>query len=285
VVGECVQCPFHHWQYDASGQCVHIPAQAEIPAAARQRSYPVVERHGLIFVFAGRTPLFPVPFFEGCDPADFVRGRPFRFMADFPWYLLVANAFDDQHFNTVHDRRLLEPATVDEPARFARRIRYRAEITGDSVFDRLLRPSVGRTVEISITSFGGSFVLVVGQFARTKSYIMICPQPHADDHIQVDVTVFAPRARNPLLRGPLQWLGLEVRRLFTRGFMQDDIQRLPGIRYNRGGLVESDRQLIEYFQWASRLPGESHAGAEPATSDLLADSSPAVHSQSKMLSS
>ena len=214
-------------------------------------------------MFAGRTPLFPVPFFEGCDPAGFVRGRPFRFTADFPWFLLVANAFDDQHFNTVHDRRLLEPATVDEPARFARRIRYRAEITGDSVFDRLLRPSVGRIVEISITSYGGSFVLVIGQFARTKSYIMICPQPHAADHIQVDVTVFAPRAGNPLLRGPLQWLGLEVRRLFTSGFMQDDIQRLPGIRYNRGGLVESDRQLIEYFQWASRLPGESHAMPTP----------------------
>jgi nitrite reductase/ring-hydroxylating ferredoxin subunit len=249
VTGECVQCPFHHWQYDVGGKCVRIPAQAEIPVAARQRAYPVIERHGLLFFFAGGVPLFPLPFFEGCNPSDFVRGRPFRFTADFPWYVLVSNAFDDQHFQTVHDRRLLEPAVVDEPSRHARRIRYRAEISGDSVFDRLLRPTVGGTVEISITSFGGSFVLVTGKFARTTSYIMICPQPHSPDHLAVDVIVNPPRSRRPYLCGLGEWLSLEVRRLFTRGFMQDDIERLPGIRYSRHALVESDRQMIDFFRW------------------------------------
>lgn len=284
-MGECIQCPFHHWEYDVAGRCVRIPAQSEIPVTARQRAYPTIERHGLLFFFAGSDPLFPLPFFEGCDPNQFVRGRPFRFTADFPWYLLVGNAFDDQHFQTVHDRRLLEPAAVDLPSRYARRIRYRAEITGDSIFDRLLRPGVGGTVDISITSCGGAYVLVTGRFARAKSYILICSRPQSRDHLEVDVIVFAPRIRSPALRGLGQWLGLEIRRLFTRGFMQNDIVRLPGIRYNRHALVESDRQLVEFFQWASRLPGERYESTDAAAScpASLAESSCARRTEDKLI--
>src|SRR5437879_2405069 len=53
VVGETVQCPYHNWRYDATGRCVHIPAGVAIPDFARQRSYPAIERHGLIFFFNG----------------------------------------------------------------------------------------------------------------------------------------------------------------------------------------------------------------------------------------
>src|SRR5437016_3033612 len=38
VVGEALQCPFHHWEYATDGRCQRIPAQADIPAFARQRT-------------------------------------------------------------------------------------------------------------------------------------------------------------------------------------------------------------------------------------------------------
>src|ERR1700722_662322 len=49
VVADTLQCAFHNWRYRGDGQCVHIPASPEVPAFARVRTYPTVERHGFVF--------------------------------------------------------------------------------------------------------------------------------------------------------------------------------------------------------------------------------------------
>lgn len=70
VVGDCVQCPYHGWQFDGEGRCRRIPslgAQARIPGRARVDAYPVVERYGLVFAFLGdlaedqRPPIMDIP--------------------------------------------------------------------------------------------------------------------------------------------------------------------------------------------------------------------------------
>lgn len=53
VSGDRIQCTYHGFVYDRSGACVRIPGQSSIPAEARVRSYPVVDRHGCIFVWMG----------------------------------------------------------------------------------------------------------------------------------------------------------------------------------------------------------------------------------------
>jgi nitrite reductase/ring-hydroxylating ferredoxin subunit len=253
VVGETIRCPFHHWQYGTDGRCTRIPAQVTIPSFARQMTYPVVERHGYVFLFNAPEPLFPLPFFFDARPEDFVAVRPFRFVADCPWYMLAANGFDAEHFEAVHDRRLIGPPVVDCPAPFARRMRYHCLVTGQSIIDRLLRPLAGRRVDVTITSWGGPFILVTGFFERARSYILIATQPVGADKTLVQVLVFARRSRFIFTR-LLQPLGLVVRRWLTRGFMEDDISRLPGIRYNPHSLIASDQLLLEYFHWAAALP-------------------------------
>lgn len=47
-------CPYHGWQYDDNGQCVHIPAlraEEAIPARARVETLPCQEAHGLVWVW------------------------------------------------------------------------------------------------------------------------------------------------------------------------------------------------------------------------------------------
>ncbi len=253
IVGDRVQCPYHHWEYDAAGRCRHIPAQAEIPEFAEQRSYPVEERHGLIFFFNGREPLFPLPFFFDRRPEDFVAGRPFHFLAECSWPMLAANAFDGQHYQTVHDRRPTAAPEVDCPAPYARRVRFRAEVAGRSIYDRLLRRFVGRFVDISITNWGGPFFVVTAFFRRAESYILFAPQPIAEHQTRLDVVVCARRSGWRLVRRFLQPLALAVRSQFTRGFIEHEITRLAGIRYSPETLLPSDQMLIEFFDWAARL--------------------------------
>jgi len=53
VHGDNIQCGYHGLQFDCHGQCVRIPGQSTIPASARVRSYPVVERDGCVWVWMG----------------------------------------------------------------------------------------------------------------------------------------------------------------------------------------------------------------------------------------
>jgi nitrite reductase/ring-hydroxylating ferredoxin subunit len=259
IVGDALRCPFHHWEYRPDGRCSRIPAQTTIPSFARQVTYPVAERHGFVFFFNAREASFTLPFFADADPDDFVAGEPFRVVAECSWYMLAANGFDVEHFEAVHDRKLTAPPTVDMPAPHARRMRYHALVTGGSIFDVLLRASVGREVDVSITSWGGPFIFVTGFFQKARSYILIATQPLGPEITLIELIVLAHRCRLPAARLLLP-LELAIRRWFTRGFLQDDINRLGGIHYNPHTLIEADRLLVEYFHWAAGLP-EGWGGA------------------------
>ncbi len=54
--GDCVECPYHGWQFNGAGEVKRIPslgADASIPARTRIDAYPVEEKYGLIFAFLG----------------------------------------------------------------------------------------------------------------------------------------------------------------------------------------------------------------------------------------
>ena len=53
VVEAGIQCGYHGLIFDGSGRCVAIPGQSRIPEDARVRSYPVVEKDQLVWVWMG----------------------------------------------------------------------------------------------------------------------------------------------------------------------------------------------------------------------------------------
>ena len=70
--GDCIQCPFHGFEYDSSGNCKLIPANgrdAEPPKAMHVKTYQTREEHGFIYMWWGE-PLAadveypPLPWFE-----------------------------------------------------------------------------------------------------------------------------------------------------------------------------------------------------------------------------
>ena len=64
VVGNCVECPFHGWQYDGeSGMCTNIPySSGKIPSYAKVKVWPSLENNGYIMVWHDA---------EGRDPSWF----------------------------------------------------------------------------------------------------------------------------------------------------------------------------------------------------------------------
>jgi aminopyrrolnitrin oxygenase len=61
IVNGSLQCPLHHWRFDAAGACVHVSGPRR-DRAARRLAYPTVERYGYIWAWYGSPePMFPLP--------------------------------------------------------------------------------------------------------------------------------------------------------------------------------------------------------------------------------
>ena len=108
VEGDCVRCMYHGLKFDATGKCVQIPGQDNIPAKLGVRSYPVVERNHLVWIWMGDPAkadpalIVDIPYLS--DPA-------WRGVADYMHYeadyrLIVDNLSDFAHLAFVHTHTL-----------------------------------------------------------------------------------------------------------------------------------------------------------------------------------
>lgn len=269
VIGESIQCPFHNWKYGVDGVCTHIPGANSFPDFARQANYPAVDRNGYIFFFNGPEPLFPLPFFFDENPDDFSAGKVFSYVSDCTWFVNAAHGYDTQHFDAVHDRKLIAPPQIDCPNPFARRNRYRAEVLGRTKLDKLLKVFAGRHVEITITNWGGTFVAITGDFDHARSRFIIATQPLDGGRTLCEGIVFAPRGRNAFARAVLEPLVLAVRRFFTFGYLKDEASRLLGTRYNPGTMIPHDRDMIDFFNWVVALPQSTRSSSSASSSIQL----------------
>jgi len=110
LCGDRLVCPYHAWEYNTSGQCVHMPSHpGQVPPAkARAETYQVRERYGMVWVCLGE-PLGDLPPFPyGDDPAfRLIPAGPYFFRAQGP--RVIENFLDVAHLGFVHAGLLGDP--------------------------------------------------------------------------------------------------------------------------------------------------------------------------------
>lgn len=57
LVGDSIRCAYHGMVFGPDGWCQHIPGQDKIPDTARATTFPVCERHGLVWIWTGQSDL------------------------------------------------------------------------------------------------------------------------------------------------------------------------------------------------------------------------------------
>ncbi len=102
--GDNLRCMYHGLLFDRDGQCIEIPGQERIPAKAKVRTYPVVARHGWLWVWMGdaaRADEALIPPVIGHDDPDWIMGRGSQ-----DWeasaHLVGNNLLDFSHLPFVH---------------------------------------------------------------------------------------------------------------------------------------------------------------------------------------
>lgn len=106
VIGNAVQCPFHHWCFDGTGECVEIPYTDRIPKNAAIKTWKVVERNGMIYLWFHpheAAPDFEVPVIEewGLDKG-WTAWRHSKIEIKTHSREVVENVVDIGHFQPVH---------------------------------------------------------------------------------------------------------------------------------------------------------------------------------------
>jgi len=106
--GDAVRCLYHGLKYDPTGKCVQIPGQDVVPVKLGVRSFPVLERDHLVWIWMGEP--------ARADPAlilDFPylreagwRGLPGYLHYEANYLLIVDNLSDFAHLAFVHTKTL-----------------------------------------------------------------------------------------------------------------------------------------------------------------------------------
>lgn len=51
IKGDAIACPFHDWRWGGDGRCAEVPYARRNPRLARTKSWPTLQRNGLLFVW------------------------------------------------------------------------------------------------------------------------------------------------------------------------------------------------------------------------------------------
>lgn len=109
VVEEGLQCGYHGLIFDTSGKCVVVPGQKNIPPKAKVRSYPVVERHQIVWIWMGdpvRADVGKVIDFPYHDQPEKWPHRKGMFAMKCNYLLMIDNLMDLTHLGYVHSKTI-----------------------------------------------------------------------------------------------------------------------------------------------------------------------------------
>lgn len=104
-VGNALQCPYHGLEFDGSGACTRNPhGDGSIPKAAKVKSYPLVERDSILWIWMGdpeKADPSLIPRFESLDPESWYIGKDYL-RARANYQLEVDNIMDLSHIDYLH---------------------------------------------------------------------------------------------------------------------------------------------------------------------------------------
>ncbi len=111
-----LRCPFHGWKFAVDGQCIETPAEpagSKFCERVRQRSYPVIEKSGVVFAWMGDEGTTPAAFPEfDCFKAPATHSFAFKGLWNANWLQAFEVGIDPAHPSFLH--RFLQDEALDE---------------------------------------------------------------------------------------------------------------------------------------------------------------------------
>jgi vanillate O-demethylase monooxygenase subunit len=224
-----IECGYHGMTFDAAGVCTRVPGAQPIPATARVRSYPVVDRYGLLWIWMGdadRADAFTIFDVEhwgdpqsGCtDPDAMTIACNYLYITD--------NLLDPSHVSWVH------PSSFG--GRYEETVLTTASTPHGMVVSRWM-------LDIDVAPFYAQFVKFKGRADRLQHYEVSFPS-HA-----LTRAIFTPAGSG----GPDSPLHPQAFSMDSYGFITP---------------IDADTSRYFFFQLRNFAPGDAEVSAVFAAS-------------------
>jgi vanillate O-demethylase monooxygenase subunit len=116
--GDTIQCGYHGLTFDRTGACVNSPTQQRIPPGAKVRSYPVVDKWNLVWIWMGDPAAADenaIPFIDNYHNPLWGNTEADALTCECNYQYLTDNLLDPFHVAWVHQSSLATKATENSP--------------------------------------------------------------------------------------------------------------------------------------------------------------------------
>ena len=171
-----LRCAFHGWLFDVSGQCLETPAEpkdSKLCQGIKQRSYPVVEKSGILWAYLGEgePPAFPeIDCFVAPDSHTFA----FKGHINCNWLQALEVGIDPAHASFLH--RFFE----DEDTSTAYGKQFRGASAGsDMPMTKILREYDNPIINVEHTEYGLRLI-ALREIDEERTHVRVTDQlfPH-----------------------------------------------------------------------------------------------------------
>jgi phenylpropionate dioxygenase-like ring-hydroxylating dioxygenase large terminal subunit len=251
VEGADIRCLFHYWKYNPEGKCIEIPCQRDSSFVPQIQSWPVEESYGLIWIWAGREPRACVPFVPELENQAVEFRLANRFAKRCHPNVMMINAIDAQHFNSVHNLPVdlnLEPRIINDNC-----ILFR-NTTKVEPKSRLTR-FISRFYKDALTYilcywFGSTGTVTIGpDFLRF--HIIFALRPTKDGKSEGQ-TILVTRKRKGIAGKAMNHVLLFLTRVVGAYFARDDTLIFETIRFNFRTPIKADSSIIRFIEHVER---------------------------------
>lgn len=251
VDGTALRCFFHDWKFARDGGCVEVPCLPR-PPRARIRTWPTAERYGLVWVWTGEGEAGELPYVPELRDAECEALVGNRFVKNCHPNVVLINAIDEHHFNSVHD---LPVDLFMETRRVSQSVQTFSNVTAppDSAFGRALRRFYGGPLTYSMAyHYGASGTVTLGPDAL-HFHIMFALRM-IDGGRTEGQTVLITRKRAGLGGRAMSRLLLRLTEVVGNYFARGDTQVFQTMKFDFQTPTRADHAIIDFIQHVEAQP-------------------------------
>lgn len=253
-----IQCFFHHWKFDGSGNCVDVPCQKETPLA-KVRSYQVIEMYKSIWVSPDSEPtrmLLDIAPSENGYTIE--HGKAYERKCHH--HVTMINGIDPQHLKTVHNLDIeMDINTFENDESKHIDFTLTGPLSGNSIPQRFVRFFLGSHYSYSMTydhANNGFLTLLKNvhffQKPWPRLYMIFAYRPISPGRTLVQ-PIFLTQKRKGILGAFVSTLLLWMTK---RGFyflQGEDGEVYDNMRFFPKNLIAIDQPVARFIKYVNKL--------------------------------
>lgn len=246
VDGDGLRCFFHNWRFEQDGTCSDVPC-AKGPVHTSVDSWPTEEAYGLIWVWSGRSPRQPIPFVPDLEgqQTDALLGN--QFLKECHPNVVMINAIDAHHFNTVHNLPVDLEFDCDPVNENNMTFSNTTHMPSGNAFTRFAgRFYAGPLTYMMSYWFGSTGSVTVGP-DLFHFHIIFALRPTADGHCEGQ-TVLVTKRRAGLVGKLFNKGVLFATNVVGKYFAKGDTQIFKTIKFNFKTPLKADKSIIQFIK-------------------------------------